>query len=146
MARTCNFRIRSHFVRLRRRPGVRRTLQSSDANSISHGRLVFHERVDRLSVNEANSPLCPFLRSNAYRSDSAFGKQFVELRSREARILHGPWDSKPSRGQCHGIAMSVQLDFSGKHERKITNRSASFSAVFSPAEIRYECLCASVSL
>src|SRR4051812_34001686 len=84
-----------------------------------------------MSIARGTVPLALFGASDySYRSDSSVGKQFVEFRSREARILHGPWDPKPSRGQCYGSAVSVQLDFSGKHETKIANRSASFSAVF----------------
>jgi hypothetical protein len=42
--------------------------------------------------------------------------------------------------------VSVQLDFSGKHEPKIANRSGSFSTVFPPLQSAYEYLCTSVSL
>jgi len=42
-------------------PYVRCALKGSDTSSISHGRVAFHERVDRLSVNETNSTLCPLL-------------------------------------------------------------------------------------
>ena len=37
------------------------TKSDTDPNSISHGRVAFHERVDRLSVDEANPTLCSLL-------------------------------------------------------------------------------------
>ena len=55
--RTCNPMIRSHFVRLQDGPRVCCALKGSDTSSISHGRVAFHERVDRLSVDEANPTL-----------------------------------------------------------------------------------------
>jgi hypothetical protein len=53
--------IRSNFVRLQDDPRVYCALKGSDTSSISHGRVAFHERVDRLSVNETNAALCPLL-------------------------------------------------------------------------------------
>jgi hypothetical protein len=41
------------------------------------------------------------------------------------------------RSQRYGSAVSVQLDFSGKHEPKIANQRASFSASFLS---RHDCL------
>jgi hypothetical protein len=157
---SCNFQIRCAFFLFRLKPSVKHSgghprksmdeiwrarvvlsgyrsaracspvLERSNTNSISHGRVALYERVDRFSVNETNSTLCPLLGPYAYGSDSSFGKQFVEFRSREARILNGPWDSKPSWCQRYGSAVSVQLDFSGKHEPKLADRSGSFSAPF----------------
>ena len=49
--------------------------------------------------------------------------------------------TEASRGQCYGSALSVQLDFSGKHELKIANqRGVIFGPFIPPGVIAYECL------